>query len=172
MVRLIGVVLILLGTVGIGYDRMQQIKRHYKGLLDWRECMLKIQGDMQSLKKPLLDIIAELGHHAPEGFQSFFMQVHKELMQYENSSPKSCWKEAWKSWENREIFTKDEGQLFLECGRLLEQGSGGLFEKEAEILIERINILIQREQTEMRERIKVSMYLCATAGIFLVLILV
>lgn len=60
----------------------------------------------------------------------------------------------------------------LECGRLLEQGSGGLFEKEAEILIERINILIQREQTEMRERIKVSMYLCATAGIFLVLILV
>ncbi len=44
--------------------------------------------------------------------------------------------------------------------------------KEAELLIERINILIQREQTEMRDRIKVSMYLCATAGIFLVLILV
>ena len=154
MVRLIGAVLILFGTVGIGYDRMQQIKRHYKGLLDWRECMLKIQGDMQSLKKPLPDIIAELGHHAPETFQSFFMHLHKELMQYENSSP------------------KEEGQLFLECGRLLEQGSGGLFEKEAEILIERINILIQREQTEMRERIKVSMYLCATAGIFLVLILV
>ena len=84
------------------------------------------------------------------------MQVHKELMQYENCSPKSCWKEAWKSWENRKIFTKEEGQLFLECGRLLEQGSGGMFEKEAELLIERINILIQREQTEMRERIKVS----------------
>ena len=50
--------------------------------------------------------------------------------------------------------------------------TGGIFEKEAELLIERINILIQREQTEMRERIKVSMYLCATAGIFLVLILV
>ena len=48
MVRLIGVVLILLGTVGIGYDRMQQIKRHYKGLLDWRECMLKIQGDKET----------------------------------------------------------------------------------------------------------------------------
>ena len=119
MVRLIGAVLILFGTVGIGYDRMRQIKR-----------------------------------------------------QYENSSPKSCWKEAWKVWENREIFTKEEGQLFLESGRLLEQGSGGMFEKEAELLIERINILIQREQTEMRERIKVSMYLCATAGIFLVLILV
>ena len=65
MVRLIGAVLILFGTVGIGYDRMRQIKRHYEGLLDWRECMLKIQGDMQSLKKPLPDIIAELGHHAP-----------------------------------------------------------------------------------------------------------
>ena len=88
MVRLIGAVLILFGTVGIGYDRMRQIKRHYEGLLDWRECMLKIQGDMQSLKKPLPDIIAELGHHAPEVFQSFFMQVHKELMQYENCSPK------------------------------------------------------------------------------------
>ena len=98
MVRLIGAVLILFGTVGIGYDRMRQIKRHYEGLLDWRECMLKIQGDMQSLKKPLPDIIAELGHHAPEVFQSFFMKVHKELMQYENCSPKSCWKEAWKSW--------------------------------------------------------------------------
>ena len=48
MVRLIGAVLILFGTVGIGYDRMRQIKRHYEGLLDWRECMLKIQGDMQS----------------------------------------------------------------------------------------------------------------------------
>lgn len=112
MVRLIGAVLILFGTVGIGYDRMRQIKLHYEGLLDWRECMLKIQGDMQSLKKPLPDIIAELGHHAPEVFQSFFMQVHKELMQYENCSPESCWKEAWKSWENREIFTKEEGQLF------------------------------------------------------------
>ena len=44
MVRLIGAVLILFGTVGIGYDRMRQIKRHYEGLLDWRECMLKIQG--------------------------------------------------------------------------------------------------------------------------------
>lgn len=43
MVRLIGAVLILFGTVGIGYDRMRQIKRHYEGLLDWRECMLKIQ---------------------------------------------------------------------------------------------------------------------------------
>ena len=157
MVRLIGAVLILFGTVGIGYDRMRQIKRHYEGFLDWRECMLKIQGDMQSLKKPLPDIVAELGHHAPEVFQSFFMQVHKELMQYENCSPKSCWKEAWKSWENREIFTKEEVQLFFECGRLLEQGSGGMFEKEAELLIERINILIQREQTEMRERKKVSM---------------
>lgn len=154
MVRLIGAVLILFGTVGIGYDRMRQIKRHYEGLLDWRECMLKIQGDMQSLKKPLPDIIAELGHHAPEVFQPFFMQVHKELMQYENSSPKSCWKEAWKVWENREIFTKEEGQLFLESGRLLEQGSGGMFEKEAELLIERINILIQREQTEMQREDK------------------
>ena len=96
MVRLIGTVLILFGTVGIGYDRMRQIKHHYEGLLDWRECMLKIQGDMQSLKKPLPDIIAELEHHAPETFQSFFMHLHKELMQYENSSPKSCWKEAWK----------------------------------------------------------------------------
>ncbi len=71
MVRLIGAVLILFGTVGIGYDRMRQIKKHYEGLLDWRECMLKIQGDMQSLKKPLPDIITELGHHAPEAFQSF-----------------------------------------------------------------------------------------------------
>lgn len=172
MVRLIGVVLILFGAVGIGYDRIREIKRHYEGLLDWRECMLKIQGDMQSLKKPLPDIIAELGRYAPEAFRPFYKNVYKELMQYENSSPKSCWKEAWKSWENRKIFMKEEGQLFLECGRLLEQGSGGLFEKEAEILIGRINLLIQREQEEMRERIKVSMYLCATAGIFLVLILV
>ena len=31
MVRLIGAVLILFGTVGIGYDRMRQIKRHYEG---------------------------------------------------------------------------------------------------------------------------------------------
>ena len=104
MVRLIGAVLILFGTVGIGYDRMRQIKRHYEGLLDWRECMLKIQGDMQSLKKPLPDIIAELGHHAPEAFQPFFMQVHKELMQYENCSPKSCWKEAWNERGRTAVF--------------------------------------------------------------------
>ena len=38
MVRLIGAVLILFGTVGIGYDRMRQIKRHYEGLLDWNVC--------------------------------------------------------------------------------------------------------------------------------------
>ena len=84
MVRLIGVVLILFGTVGIGYDRMRQIKRHYEGLLDWRKCMLKIQGDMQSLKKPLPDIIAELGHHAPEVFQSFFMHFTLIACQFQH----------------------------------------------------------------------------------------
>ena len=127
---------------------------------------------MQSLKKPLPDIIAELGHHAPEVFQSFFMQVHKELMQYENCSPKAAGRRHGSHGRTGKYLQKRKDSCFLECGRLLEQGSGGMFEKEAELLIERINILIQREQTEMRERIKVSMYLCATAGIFLVLILV
>ena len=39
MVRLIGTVLILFGTVGIGYDRMRQIKKHYEGLLELKESL-------------------------------------------------------------------------------------------------------------------------------------
>lgn len=172
MVRLIGIVLILSGTVGIGYDRIYQMKRHFRFLLDWREYMSKIQGDIEKQRKPLLDIFTELRENAPGVFPAFSALVLKKLMQYENSSPYSCWCQAGGEWENRKMLKKEEGQLFLECGRLLEQGSDGLFEKEAEWLLERLNLLIQREQAELKNRIKVSMYLCATAGIFLVLILV
>lgn len=170
--KLAGVVCILIGAVGYGRDYNLHIRGHYRRLILWKEYLLKMESEMLHLRKPLPDILFMLGKSAEKPFDAFFKAIYDKLILYECASPHAIWRETIREFRGEFGFDREEELLFLDCGRITEQREDGMLVKETELFAAQIEFHIERAQKELKDKLKVSMYLCTTAGIFLILLLI
>lgn len=168
--KLLGVLLILLGALGIGRQNNVSIRAHYRQLVQWKECLLRLEQGIQ-LKHPLLEVLYQMKQEE-EPFGSFFAALLAKLNTYEQSSPMDVWKQVVKERAESFPWTTEEMQLLYDCGRVIETGSRDMAAKEVTLIVGQIEYHIRKEQEELANRLKVNMYLCTTAGIFLILLLI
>lgn len=172
MMKFIGGLCILIGMIGYGKDYNRNIRVSYRRLILWKEYLLKMESEMVHLRKPLPEILLALSVSAERPFGTFFEIVYEKLIRYECTSPHVIWRETAADMAKEFGWNHEEKILFLECGIVLEQGEEGMLVKETEVLVSQIEFHIERAQKELTDKLKVSMYLCTTAGIFLVLLLI
>lgn len=172
MLKFIGVLCILAGAVGYGRDYNRNLRASYRRLILWKEYLLKMESEMVYLRKPLPELLLALSMSAEMPFSDFFKAVYEKLIRYECDSPAAIWRETAADRTKEFGWSKEEELLFWDCGRVLEQGEDGMLTKEAELLGTQIEYHIKTAQKELKDRLKVSMYLCTTAGIFLILLLI
>ena len=168
--KLVGVLLILFGAVGVGRQNNANIRAHYRQLIHWKECILRLEQGI-SLKHPLPELLRQMKQEA-EPFGSFFAQLVIEMEKYEYESPFDIWTMVTNERVKSFHFTIEEQQLFYNCGRILEMGSRDMAAKEVGLLAGQIDFYIKKEQEELANKLKVNMYLSASAGIFLILLLI
>lgn len=172
MMKFIGILCILIGAIGYGRDYNRNIRTSYRRLILWKEYLLKIESEMIHLRKPLPELLRALSMSAEYPFGAFFEKVYARLIQYECDSPAVIWRETAVGMAKEFGWNQEEEILFLDCGRVLEQEEDGILTKEAELLGAQIEYHIEHAQKELKDKLKVSMYLCTTAGLFLVLLLI
>lgn len=172
MVRLFGVILILGGAVGCGWDYSRRLRRHYELLLLWKEYIWTIEHEMCGGRRPLPDIVSILRERSEPPFEAFFSDMEQELQKCERSSPRRIWQELAVKYRREFGFSQEEERIFEDCGNLVGQNCRDTVPQAAAQLMEQIDFCIGREQRELAGKRKVGMYLCATAGVFLVLLLI
>lgn len=172
MMKFVGVLCILIGTIGYGRDYNRNIRASYRRLILWKEYLLKMESEMVHLRKPLPEILLALSVSAERPFGVFFEAVYEKLIRYECASPHVIWRETAADMTKEFGWNKEEEILFHDCGSVLEQGEEGMLVKETEVLVSQIEFYIERAQRGLKDKLKVSMYLCTTAGIFLILLLI
>lgn len=172
MVRLLGVLLILAGTAGIGWDYCGRLRGHYRQLLLWKEYIWCIEYEMVQRRRPLPEIAALLKGRGEPPFEAFFADMEAELQKCENSSPRQIWQELSKRYRKEFGWNSEEARIFSECGSLVGQTGRDMVPEAAGQLMEQIDFCIGKEQRELSGKLKVGAYLCAAGGVFLVLVLI
>lgn len=172
MVRLFGVILILAGAGGYGWDYSRRLRRHYQQLLLWKEYIWMIEHEMCCRRRPLPEILMILKERAEAPFEDFFRDMEQELQKCERSSPRRIWQELTVKHRKEFGWSPEEERIFADCGNLVGQTYRDTVPEAAAQLTEQIDFCIGREQKELAGKRKAGMYLCATAGIFLVLLLI
>lgn len=172
MVRLFGVILILSGAVGFGWDYSRRLRRHYEQLLLWKEYIWMIEHEMCYRRRPLPEIVSILRERAEPPFEAFFEEMEQELRKYERSSPRRIWQELTGKYRKEFGWNPEEERIFADCGNLVGQTYRDTVPEAAAQLMEQIDFCIDREQQGLAGKRRVGLYLCATAGVFLVLLLI
>ncbi|MDE7062463.1 MAG: stage III sporulation protein AB [Lachnospiraceae bacterium] len=172
MVRLLGAVLILAGAAGMGWDYCNRLRGHYQQLLLWKEYIWCIEYEMVQRRRPLPEIAALLKERQEPPFEAFFADMEAELQKYENSSPRIIWQELAEKYRKDFHWSGEEARIFADCGSLVGQTGRDMVPEAAKQLMEQIDFCIGKEQRELAGKLKVSAYLCAAGGVFLVLVLI
>lgn len=172
MLKILGMLFILAGTAGLGREYNRYVRQNYQRLVLWREYLIRISSEMLKMRRPLPEIIAGLAKHAKDPFFPFFTRIMEELQKYEWQSMHEIWKLSAEEYQKELGFKGEVMRLFIDCGKILEQENETILANEAELFISQIEFYIQKEQKELADKLKISMYLCMTAGIFLVVLLI
>lgn len=172
MLRLIGAVFIFAGALGIGNSISKGCKRHCHELLALKELLLLIGNEMRMVRLPLPQLCSHLAKQCEEPYAGLLQEVSEELLLYMEASPKRVWTRILEKRRQEFVLSDEEYRIFVEAGALFERLGRGVQEEEIHIFSEQVQFCYRKAEEELRTKQRVSRYLSAAGGIFLILLLI
>ena len=172
MLKVLGAVLVFAGALGIGSSIGKSCRLHCKELLALKELLILIGNEMRIRKLPLPQMCKRLANQCEEPYAGCLKEVSEQLLLYLEASPKRVWKGVLEKRRKDFLLSDEEYQIFLDAGALFERLGRGLQEEEIQIFTEQVQFRYTKAQEELQTRQRVSRYLSAAGGIFLILLLI
>lgn len=167
MVKLLGVVLLMIGSIGFSAGLCNEQKRKYMLLVEMKQMFVLIQEDIRYSGLPLPLIIEKTAKKVKEPFRGALTQISWELLKNGGEMLFEVWEKEMKHIFEESAFLKKQQELLLEFPKSL-----GFWEREGQakaitFYIEESDKWILQMEKEEKDKNKVIMSLGAAAGILL-----
>lgn len=172
MLKGVGAVLVLVGALGIGNSISKSCKHHCRELLALKELLLLIGNEIRMVRLPLPQLCSHLAHQCEEPYAGLLEEMAGELLLYLEASPKRVWVKILQNRRKEFVLTDEEYQILIEAGSLFERLGRDVQEEEIHIFSEQVQFRYKKAEEELRTKQRVSRYLSAAGGIFLILLLI
>lgn len=172
ILKIIGCILIVLSTTGIGFYFSSDMKCRMEDLKEWKKLICLLRGDIRYANTPLPEAISSVGRRHEGNFHVFLNTVGAQLQEMSGETLASVWKAAAeKSLLNTSLNKKDKMQL-IRFGENL-----GYLDKDMQMnTFELYLSQLDEEITELSRTVKGKAYLYNSlgimAGIFITIIMI
>ena len=80
MFRLIGVLLLMTGSIGAGWSVKERLKRNLEDLYRMKQILHMLQNEIEYSRAPLPEACARVGNRVPEPYRSAFFSIRREML--------------------------------------------------------------------------------------------
>ncbi|MCH5248647.1 MAG: stage III sporulation protein AB [Lachnospiraceae bacterium] len=171
MLKLAGIILLMMGCIGLGINRVSDEKTRIIELRQIRRMILRMQNEMQYGKRTLPEICMIMGQCMEEPFKEAFNDIFKRLEENDGSMLDNIWKERLVECMKTMPLKEEEKAVLIEIpeqlGILDETTQAQNIGQSLDMIEERIH----RTESEYESKSKVIMSISVMAGLFLTIIL-
>lgn len=170
--KIIGCLFIMTSTIGIGWEKAEELKERVKMLEELKCMMLLLQGELRFHHAALSEAFENVSVRVREPLCSFLRETAERLEKREGKSFEKIWDDASQSLLSGTGFRAEDGRLF----ELLRGSLGYLdLEQQTETLnqtIFRTEEAIGAAKEEQRQKGRLYQTMGVTAGAVLTLLVI
>jgi stage III sporulation protein AB len=172
IMKIIGCILIILSTTGMGFYFSSIMKCRMEDLKEWKKLICLLRGDIRYASTPLPEAISSAGRRHEGNFHAFLNTVGTQLQELAGETLAAIWKSAAeKELSNTSLNTKDKVQL-IRFGENL-----GYLDKDTQMnTFELYLSQLDEEIADLSRTVKGKAYLYNSlgimAGIFITIIMI
>ncbi|MBO5372023.1 MAG: stage III sporulation protein AB [Lachnospiraceae bacterium] len=169
MLKVLGILCILAGTVGIGRELCGYLNNHLKQLLECREIFTQADTQREYLRLPYAQLLRRIAKGKSRLFGDILYQIAEEMEKSKEADIGKLWEEAFLSKKGQLLLDKEEQELFVALARSL--GLEGNHTKVSEIYFLQLEDEVVQAMEEKKEKQKLYGTISVLSGLFLVILL-
>ena len=166
MLKVIGCTLILAGMTGYGVSCVCYMKRHLEELVEYKEILYALLGEIQHYRKPLAEAFDTIAKKRSEGYR----QVLEK--KFEEAKGSEIWEDSFLSCSRKFLFSREEEEIIHKSGHFLDAPDTESQKRELELYEAQIDYRIAEIQKTIGGKRKVCMYGSVLGGLFLIILLI
>lgn len=171
MQRVVGMILILVASGGIGVAKGMDIQKYLKELEQLKQIFWMLRREIQYTKTPFPEAFANIGRRAGEPFGEWLILLSKKLEERAGMTFFQLWTDSIDSCLKKTKLKQDDKELLNEMGMQM----GYLDEKmqlgTIDFYLEQLDFVIRKTRAEAATKKRLYNCLGVMGGIFLVIIL-
>ncbi len=171
MFKFAGILLLMAGCIGLGFNKVAEEKRRIRELREIRRMVMRIQSEMAYGKRTLPEICLLFGQCMEEPYRTAFLSAYEKFAENDGSGLDRIWKEELEDCMRGLPLRREEKDILCNLPAYL----GSLDEKQqAADIGQSLDVLtarIAQAEAGYENRARVIMSVSVTAGIFVVILL-
>lgn len=171
MLRIIGVSLLMIGSIGTGWTIKEKMKKNLDSLYCMKQILQMFQNEMAYSKSPLPEACTEIGNRVEEPYRSAFFSIKEEMLANRGEPFLNVWQKQMQLCMKELPISKEDISVFLDFGGCIGYMDGKIQAEAINQHIHKLDISIGRMEKDMANKCKVIMSLSIMGGLMLVIIL-
>ena len=172
MLKILGSILVLACSAGLGAAGSLDLKRHCMELRLLKQAVYMLRGEIRYSKAPLPEAFEALAKRIPAPFSDFFSHLAEELSRPGGKNLDVLWREEIDRSLKQSSLKKEEKEKLGHMGEGLGYLDLEMQLSTIELYLEQLEEDITLSQEEIRTKQKLYQSLGVAGGIFLVILLV
>ncbi len=172
MLKVLGSILVLLCSAGLGAAGSMDLKRHCMELRFLKQAVYMLRGEIKYSKAPLPEAFGSLSKRLPAPLSEFFSHLEEELLRPEGQNLGDVWRKEIERSLKQSTLKKEEKQKLQNLGESLGYLDLEMQLSTMELYLEQLEEDIVLAQEEIRTKQKLYQSMGIAGGIFLVILLI
>ena len=116
MLKVIGCTLILAGMTGYGVSSVCYMKRHLEELVEYKEILYALLGEIQHYRKPLAEAFDTIAKKRSEGYRQVLEMIAARMKKFEEAKGSEIWEDSFLSCSRKFLFSREEEEIIQKAG--------------------------------------------------------
>ena len=170
MLKVLGSMLILLASIGFGFQIQMDLRNHLRLLYDIRKLLLDIANETAYTMDPMEVVLEHAIHNRNPYLNEICKEMGEGLQKKERGCGQELWQERIEAWQKRLGLSLEEKEIFAGAGCAFFGKSMGENEKSLEHYLERLDYVIDQVRGEQKEKQKVYQTVSVMCGLIIILL--
>lgn len=165
MHKIIGCILIILGTTGAGFSKSRELQNHLMELEELNKIFYLLKSEMEYTRAPLAEIFTKISQKTGEPFQNWLRKLSEKLYEKQGGRLWEIWSNSIEEDLRGSRLKEEEIRDLIQVGRNLE------YIENLKLYVEQLEYRIAHTRESYRTKRKLCQSLGIMSGIFLVILL-
>lgn len=172
MLKVLGCIMILGASSGIGFNYGEKFKKRTKQLNELQRCIHQLQNEIVYTHSPLPEAILDISQKSISPIKNIFEQVSSLLFLNEVDTVYEAFKNVIEKQKDNLSLKKEDTTVILDLAKTLGESDIGGQQRMFSLTLENLKKQIKSSESLMNKNVKMYRYLGFSLGAMLVIILV
>lgn len=172
MLRIIGTVCILGGSMGLGWSMVGKMKERLSALYIIRQIFRMFQSEITYSKAAYPEACRRIAGKVNEPYKTAFMEIYEQMTANRGGSFQTIWKQSMERCLKALPLSEEERQACLDFGDCAGYMDGQMQAEAIGHYMHSLELAVKKLEDEMTNKSKVIMSLSAMGGLLTAIVLI